>query len=323
MHISYSRFSLYLKCPYAHYLRYIEKLSGIAPARPLYFGSDFHKLLEVRSNKQAVKKEWQRMKDDFYSMPSSWQTDLGENYPDDLKTIFTDYMAMWKGTPLPDETEIPFELPIAEENGETINFVGVIDELYMYDGNIDIGEHKTFTTPPNMNTLVMNTQKSLYSKATEIIWGQLPKKVRWDYIKSSPAKYPIWLEKSGRFSNAVSKDITTRSWLRACKEKGITDPAILKQGDLYKGNENNYFFRVEQDVYPEMVENVFNGFVYTCRDIINRGQENTVKNITRDCSWCEYRDICMAEMSGNDREYVISQKFERKESEEKANGNTE
>lgn len=249
------------------------------------------------------------MKDDFYSMPPSWQTELGDNYPDDLKTIFTDYMVMWKDTPLPDETERPFEITIGSENGENIVFVGIIDELYRYGNELDIGEHKTFSTPPNMNTLVMNTQKSLYSKVTEILWGQLPKKVRWDYIKSSPAKYPIWLEKSGRFSNASSKDITPRSWVRACKEKGISDPTILNQGESYRGNENNFFFRVEQDVYPEMVEDVFNGFLYTCRDIVNRGQENKVKNITRDCSWCEYRDICMAEMSGGDRNFVISEKF--------------
>lgn len=311
MFISYSRFSLYLRCCYAHYLRYIEKLSGKAPARPLHFGSDFHKLLEVRNSKKRVKQEWQRMKDEFYSMPSSWQAELGENYPDDIKTIFTDYMAFWKGTPLPVETEHDFKLTVGSENGEDIVFVGVIDEIYNEGTHITIGEHKTFSTPPNMNTLVMNTQKALYAKATEIIGGSLPAKIRWDYIKSSPAKYPIWLEKSGRFSNAASKDITPKSWLRACKERGITDPDILKQGEAYSGNESNFFFRVEQDIYPEMVEDVFNGFIYTCRDIINRGNENKVKNITRDCSWCEYRDICMAEMSGGDREYVISEKFER------------
>lgn len=311
MYISYSRFSLYLRCPYAHNLRYNERLSGKAPARPLHFGSNFHKLLEVRNNKKRVKQEWQRMRDDFYSMPSSWQAELGENYPDDLKTIFTDYMAMWKDTPLPDETERDFKLTVGKQNGEDIVFVGVIDELYKTPEGLDIGEHKTFSTPPNMNTLVMNTQKSLYAKATEMIWGKLPKKIRWDYIKSSPAKYPIWLEKSGRFSNAASKDITPKSWERACKEKGITDPEILKQGKAYAGNENNYFFRVEQDIYPEMVEDVFNGFVYTCKDIVNRGEENLVKNITKDCSWCEYRDICMAELSGGDREYVINEKFER------------
>ena len=311
MFISYSRFSLYLRCGYAHYLRYVEKLTGKAPARPLHFGTDFHKLLEVRDNKKQVKQEWQRMKDDFYSMPLSWQAELGENYPDDIKTIFTDYMAMWKDAPLPIETERDFKLNIGKENGEEIVFVGVIDEIYNEDTHITIGEHKTFSTPPNMNTLVMNTQKALYAKATELIGGSMPAKIRWDYIKSSPAKYPVWLEKSGRFSNAASKDITPRSWLRACKERGITDPDILKQGEAYAGNENNYFFRVEQDLYPEMVEDVFNGFVYTCKDIINRGNENKVKNITRDCSWCEYRDICMAEMSGGDREYVITENFER------------
>lgn len=315
MHISYSRFSTYLGCPYKHFLRYVEKLTGNAPSRPLHFGSDFHKLLEVRKSKTKVKAEWSRMKDEFYHMPSSWQTELGENYPEDLKIIFSDYMAKWKGSPLPSETEHPFSLTVDSENGEPIDFVGVIDELYLYDGGIDIGEHKTFSKPPDMNTLVMNTQKSLYSKAAEILWGQLPKKVRWDYIKSSPAKYPVWLEKSGRFSEATSKEITPRSWLRACKEKGIEDPEILGKAKLYEGNEGNFFFRVEQDVYPEMVEDVFNGFVYTCKDIVNRGRENKVKNITRDCAWCEYRDICLAELSGGDRAYVIEQKYTRKEDE--------
>ncbi len=312
MNISYSRFSTYLRCPYAHFLRYVEKITSTAPARPLHFGSDFHKLLEVRKDKSKVKEEWKHMRDEFYEMPASWQSELGENYPEDLKVIFNDYMTQWKGTPMPTATEQSFNLPIGSENGETIAFVGVIDEMYVVDKTIEIGEHKTFNAMPNMNTLVMNSQKSLYCKATEMIWGKLPTKVRWDYIKSTPAKYPVWLEKSKRFSTAASKDITPRSWARACKEKGIEDPEILKQGEAYKDNVSNFFFRVEQDVFPEMVEDVFNGFLYTCRDIINRGRENKTKNLTRDCSWCEYRDICHAEMSGGDREYVIAEKFVKK-----------
>lgn len=253
------------------------------------------------------------MRDNFYEMPAAWQSELGENYPQDLKAIFEDYMRMWKGTPLPTETEHAFDLNIGEENGEPIQFVGVIDELYETEEGIDIGEHKTFSRPPDMNTLMMNTQKSLYCKASEIIWGKLPIKVRWDYIKSTPAKYPVWLEKSKRFSSAASKDITPASWKRACKERGITDPEVIKQGEQYAGNENNFFFRVQQDVYPEMVEEIFNGFSYTCKDIVRRGRENKVKNITRDCAWCEYRDICMAELSGSDREYVIQEKYQRRE----------
>ena len=313
MHISYSRFSLYLKCPYAHYLRYIERLSSVKPARPLYFGSDFHKLLEVRANPKKVKEEWRRMKDDFYRMPASWQSDLGENYPEDLKTIFQDYMAMWKGTELPTATEQSFEITVGNVKGEPIVFIGVIDEIYENGTKFALGEHKTFSSPPDMNFLVMNTQKSLYSKAAQLLWGELPEKIKWDYIKSSPAAYPVWLEKSNRFSVAKNNNITPRSFLRACKEKNITDPEILSQAETYKGNENNFFFRVEQDVYPQMVENVYDGFVYTCKDIIRRGSKNTTKNITRDCAWCEFRDICMAEMSGGDRDYVIKERFKTKE----------
>lgn len=307
--ISYSRFSTYLRCPYAHHLRYNEHISSKSPCRPLHFGSDFHKLLEVRTSKAKVKKEWQRMRDEFYEMPANWQSELGENYPEDLKTIFQDYLTQWKGSPLPTATEQSFEIKVDKD----ILFIGVIDELYQDSEGYDIGEHKTFSVAPNMNTLVMNTQKCLYCKASQLLLGELPRKVKWDYIKSSPAKYPIWLEKSGRFSTAASKDITVRSWLRACKEKGIKDPDILKQGEMYKGNETNFFFRVEQDVYPEMVEDIYSGFLYTCKDIVKNGHVNKTKNVTKDCSWCEYRDICMAEFSNGDRDYVISEAYERKE----------
>lgn len=229
-----------------------------------------------------------------------------------------DYQKMWKGTPLPKVTEKPFELNIGYYRNEDIIFVGVIDELYKYidkNGNksIEIGEHKTFSRPPDMNTLVMNTQKSLYCKAAQMIWGMLPRAVRWDYIKSTPAKYPIWLEKSKRFSASKSQEITVESWKRACKEKGITDPSILAQGEMYRGNENNFFFRVQQDVYPQMVDDVFAGFLYTCKDIVRRGHENKTKNLTRDCAWCTYRSICLAEMSGGSREYVLEKEFTTRE----------
>lgn len=329
MHISYSRESSYLRCPYLHYLRYVEGLESIKPARPLHFGSDFHKLLEVRKDPEQVKIEWRKMKDKFYDMPANWQSELGENYPFDLKTIFQDYQRMWKGSPLPKVTEKKFELLIGNVGNEDIIFVGVIDELYKYidrstgKKSIEIGEHKTFSRPPNMNTLVMNTQKSLYCKAAQMIWGILPRTVRWDYIKSTPAKSPIWLEKSHRFSNSKSQEITPSSWKRACKERGITDPSILEQGEAYRGNENNFFFRVQQDVYPQMVDDVFRGFVFTCKDIVTRGNENKTKNMTKDCEWCTYRNICMAEMSGGDREYVIDKEFttreQRKELEEVSN----
>lgn len=324
MHISYSRFSTYLSCPYKHYLGYVQRLTLKKPVRPLYFGSDFHKLLELRGDKEALRQAKEDIRDKFYEMPGSWQTELGDSYVEDLFTIFRDYVRVYRGAPLPQKTEEPFEILLGYCKGEPVYFVGVIDELYLQKINgkkrILIGEHKTFNQRPDMNTLTMNTQKCLYAKATQTLRGILPEGVIWDYIKSAPAKEPIWLEKSHRFSESKSADITPYSWSRACKSKGITDKSVIKRGsELYNGNVGNFFFRVKQDFYPQMVEDIWEGFVYTCKDMAKRGSTNKTKNVTRDCKWCSFRDICFSEMSGGDTAYIIEKNYKEKE-EHRVNG---
>lgn len=309
--------SLYLSCPYAHYLRYVKRLEKKRPERPLFFGSDFHTLLELRNNKEELKKAKQSIVDTFYGMPPSWQSDLGENYPQDILTIFKDYQRLYKDAPQPQVTEQEFDIKVGEYKGEPIEFVGKIDELYLKKRNgvkrIVVGEHKTFNQKPNMNTLVMNPQKCLYAKAVQFLKGILPDKVKWDYIKSSPSIYPIWLDKSKRFSEAASTKVTPMSWRRACREMGILDKEVIQRGEKYKGNISEFFFQAEMDIDPAMVDNTWEGFIFTAKQIIRFGEKNKTKNVTRDCSWCTFHDICYAEMTGGDAGYVIGRDFKERE----------
>lgn len=317
MFISYSRESCYLHCPYQHWLRYVRRLEKKRPERPLYFGTDFHKLLELRNDKVALREAKIAIKDTYYELPALWQADLGENYVEDLFTIFKDYRTIYKDVRQPQVTEKPFELEVGSYRGEPIVFVGKIDELYLLKHNgvkqIIVGEHKTFTNKPNMDVLIMNTQKCLYAKAVQCLRGILPERVKWDYIKSTPAEQPIWLEKSKRFSEAASRKITPMSWKRACNEHNILDPDVLKKGERYAGNIPEFFFQVELDIDPAMVDLIWEGYIYTAKQIIRYGETNKVHNITRDCSWCPYHDICYAEMTGGDVEYVIGKDFVEKE----------
>lgn len=311
-------------CPYSHYLRYVRRLSKKRPERPLYFGSDFHKLLELRNDPKALKLARANIADEFYTMPASWQGDLGENYVEDLFTIFGDYQQVYAGTRQPQVTEKDFELEVGNFRGEPIVFVGKIDELYLLKKNgvktIKIGEHKTFSNKPGMDILVMNPQKCLYAKAVEFLKGILPDRVIWDYIKSSPASEPIWLDKSKRFSEASSTKITPMSWKRACESRGITDESILAKGDMYAPNITEFFFKVELDIDPRMVEKVWEGFMFTSKQIIRFGDKNRTQNITKNCSWCTYRDICHAELTGGDPEYIISRDFDEKPLKGESNG---
>ena len=70
---------------------------------------------------------------------------------------------------------------------------------------------------------------------------------------------------------------------------------------------------MELDIDPAMVDLIWEGYIYTAKQIIRYGETNKVHNITRDCSWCTYHDICYAEMTGGDVEYVIGKDFVEKE----------
>lgn len=309
MFISYSREALYLRCPHAHYLSYVEKLMPKKPARPLYFGNDFHKLLELRSDKEARKEAIKEIKGAYEELPKEYQTILGETYVDDLKQIFTDYQKIYKEEPLPDKTEQAFEIKVGRYKGDPVYFVGKIDGLYLRDRLI-VEEHKTFSRKPDPSFLVMNTQKCLYAKAVEEMAGVLPDGIMWDYIKSTPAKEPAYLEKSQKLSMAKSEQITPYSWERACKRYGITSEAVISQGkNHYAGNVQNFFFRYTLDVIPEMVEKVWNDFVYIAKEICQNGGKNQTMNITRDCSWCSFQPICYAMLTGADAEHIKKKDF--------------
>lgn len=315
--ISYSRASSYLRCPYSHYLSYVRRLMVNKPVRPLMFGGNFHKLLEFRNKPEELNTELTRIEDEYYAMPANWQTDLGEDFLDDLKQIFEDYQRVYTNDLKPDVSEQKFEIPIGKYKGEQVVFTGVIDDLYFdYDGTGEtvIGEHKTFGRRPDLNALVMNAQKCLYAKAVELLHGRKPSRIIWDYISSAQAEQPLWLDKSGRFSSAKSAKVTPFSYERACKHRGVQpEQEIL---ELYKDNIPNYFFRYPLDLVPKMVDDIYDGFLYTCRMIAKFGTENKAKNLTRDCSWCSFRNICYTEMTGGDVDYVIEKEYKVKPEDE-------
>ncbi len=316
MNISYSRVASYLNCPYAHYLNYEIGVIPNKPQRPLYFGRDFHKLLEVRGDKKSVRGCQVIIQDTYYNLSPQHQNELGPDYLENLFSIFQDYCTVYENAPLPTVTEQEFEIPIFEYEGEPYLFKGKIDELYKRKNRktgeryIKIGEHKTFSRKPDNNTLVMNVQKNLYAKAIQILTGILPKTVIWDYICSSPAPTPIWLESSKRFSQTKSTQITPFSYLRACKELNIDiNDSVLEMADSYKGNIPNYFFRVEQDFIPAMVESTWNDFLFQANLIAKYGHKNKTKNMSYHCSFCQYHDICYTQLTEGNLKYLMIKDF--------------
>ena len=309
--VSYSKVSTYRGCPQAHAWKYGMGLNPKKVSRPLNFGSDFHKLLECRTDPEKLAQAKQDIEDKYYELNAQQQEDLGEDYVEELFQIFEDYQQRWSNAELPNITEHEFHLPLGKYKGEDVVFHGIIDELYFDkdEGVVAvIGEHKTFTNKPDMIILAMNQQVCLYAKAVEQEFGVMPTKVRWDYIKSSLSKEPIWLDKSQRFSEAANSNITPYSWLRACKKRRIEDKAVLAKAKLYEPNIDNFFFRCEMDIHPEMVESIYKDFKTTVKEMLAKGT-NTTKHVSRDCSWCDYQALCYGQFTGADLDYIIEKDY--------------
>lgn len=307
MDISYSRVALYRKCPMAHYLRYVKHLKKKGKSKPLYFGTDFHKLLENRTSKKKYLKARKEIEEAYDNLDFNERSMLGDNYLENLFEIFSDYRKVWNGSDKPIVTEQEFKLPliIDKETGEVHNFIGIIDELY--EGYTVIGEHKTFSMKPSNLTLTMNTQSMLYAKAVKELYGVTPTHIRWDYIKSEPASFPVYL-KGKRLSSAKSQSITPYSWLRACKEYGCEDQKNMALA--WEQNISNFFFRLDVSISDAMVERIWKDFKYTAKDLIKRQEKNKVRNVTRDCSFCDFKDICKTEFTGGNVDYIIDKDFE-------------
>lgn len=247
-------------------------------------------------------------------MPAAWQEDLGVNYLEALDEIFGDYCLLYKDTMQPTKTEEEFNIKVCEVNGEPFIFKGVIDELYKRkhrDGKkyIKLGEHKTFNRKPDHNVLVMNTQKNLYAMAVKVLYGMLPETVIWDYIHNTPAVEPIWLVKSQRFSTGKSSNITPFSYIRACERHGVMDDKVLLKAKEYECSIPNFFFRVEMDIIPSMVEQVWQGFAYTGKQILEQGHKNKTRNLNANCAFCDFRDICYTQLTEGNLENLIQTKY--------------
>lgn len=94
--------------------------------------------------------------------------------------------------------------------------------------------------------------------------------------------------------------------------RGINDPKVLQDGDKYEPNIPGFFFQTELDIDPNMVDAVWDGYLYTAKQIIKQGHKNTAQNISRNCSYCSYHDICYAELTGGDVDYIIDKDYQER-----------
>jgi hypothetical protein len=201
--------------------------------------------------------------------------------------------------------EHPFEIEI--EPG--LSFKGIIDEVDRTpDGQKWLTDHKTFTKIPNEDHRWRNIQSSVYLRAIEMLgWWDNMAGTCWNYVKSKPPSRPELL-KSGALSEKSidSLPITVRATIKKLGLKTKDYPKLISAAEA---NRSKFFFRIFTPVTTRVVDNIFNGFVETAREVAEYHGTKSDMNIDRHCDYCDYETLCRAKLCNSDVDFIKEREY--------------
>lgn len=287
------------------------KLRKKKKSRPLKFGSIVHELIEAHINGQDPMALLDRMATNEDKLFKAEREMYGE-IVEDIRCIMTEYFDFYANDGIMyakrggKRAEHEFEL---EVKGDII-ITGKIDGFAKTrDGKRFLAEHKSFNHLPNEDERWRNVQSCVYTRVNDIMgWPELDGTM-WDYISSKPPSRPQLL-KNGTLSQKRIMTLPTRI-RETLKEHRLKERDYTRMIANAEGNRRQYFQRMFNPVKPNTVELVWKDFITTAIEIQAMHDLVKDKNIDRHCSYCDYQEICRAELQGSDVDYIKERDYEK------------
>lgn len=307
--ISHSKAKLARRCLKSYQYKYQMKLAKRVKSRPLIVGTLVHSCLESyfrEGHYLPVIREWRQK--EFSRMFKEEQALHSDIIPL-VKQLVRGYIKTWKSRGLKMLwVEKEFEVEIAPG----IILVGKIDGRARCDkGREWLVEHKTCKKMPGEEVRIFDTQAITYAEVLPSLGEKPVIGVLWDYVRTKLPAKPELL-KSGGLSTRKNIDTTPEVYLREIKKHGL-DPVgytdILQ--DLETKRES-FYREIRLPLSKNMGEEVMNDLIATSEDLREKEsnpESHWPRNLGKDCSWCDYRTLCYAELRGDDTEYLLKHDY--------------
>lgn len=298
-------------CDRAYHYKYVEKMTKKAKGSALVRGSAIHECIEWYNTGRSWKKAWQNFKEEWEETYLLEEKEEMGDIPKMVYDLVEGYVTYWEDEELEYlESELEFLLPLETYKGTEIWIKGFIDFIAKdKKGNIWIGETKTHKRWPDESTRLFNQQSSIYIWALNQLGYTNVKGVIWNYIRAKQPTVPQRL-KSGRLSKQKCDSIPT-----------VVEKFLLQEGEnLEEWSEfitalswDNFYRRYEERVSNNVVESVMSDVIETARDIVDNPNRKARNMNSQGCQWCDFSDICEAELTGADVSFIIKSKYSIKE----------
>jgi hypothetical protein len=209
--------------------------------------------------------------------------------------------------------EHSFLVPLIEE--ENIYFGGIIDMIVSDSKDrVWLMDHKTHKTLPKGDLSYLNIQSNLYAWAMNQL-KELPNPAGmvWNYIRWKQPSKPQLL-KNGSLSKSSKIDTTWDIYKKAIREAGLDIKDYEDMKEALEGKEEDFYVRHYLPFNKHVQNAIVEDAKSTALEIKYKAGKLKDRNITRDCSWCEFYPLCQAELKGLDTSTILKFDFKEKDS---------
>lgn len=315
---SWSEINLFRKCPAAHDYRYRQRLQRKRPIVPMLRGKIMHEMLEHYTLARKIPsydqdpwdalEKYEKQYRDFFREE---QEEYG-NIPEQCAQLFEGYLKKYRHDNLDYEGVEEF---VATDLATDLRIVGYVDAVVLDENNRRwIMDRKFHKNIPSAEDRFHELQLIVYLW----IWNRWQSErpadgILWDYVRTSAPTEPAVL-KDGSLSKRKNLRCDRATYER-CIERESLDPDdyqdILKH---LEGNDTMFFERVFLPApKKKQLDAIVNDF-RTTAVIIQNFKGIAPRHMSKfNCSGCEFKQICEAEVRGLDVNFVKKAHYQDRE----------
>lgn len=307
----FSMVKSFRRCQKQYELRYRRGMQRKRPAAPLIRGTILHEMLHARATPKlkagAVLAKYEQK---FGELFREERDEYGTDFLGDLKRVYDGYLREYGS-----DDNIRYEASeeiVSIDIGQGLIYQGHLDKrlITLDDDRRWIMDHKTHKHIPDESNRLNDYQILMYLHAWNL--GNPKKKadgIIWDYIRTKPPAIPEALKAGGLTLRAnIDTDVTT--YLREITRLRL-DPKDYKQhlAEIEKRQRGRFYQRIKLPAPSKsMTRIIVDDFVETSKQM--RDTKHCTRNLTRDCSWCEFNRYCIADVKGLDSEFIMNSEYE-------------
>ena len=311
--VSHSKIKLARRCLKAYEYRYLRKLQKRVKSRPLIVGTLVHSCLEMffrDGHYLPAITEWK--KGEFTKMFKEEQALHADVIPL-AKQLIRGYIKNWEHTGL---TMVWVEKDFRVEVAPGIFLVGKIDGKARENKRITwLVEHKTCKNMPGEEVRIFDTQVLLYNAALHLIGEEPTNGVIWDYLRTKLPTRPKLLAKGDALSVAKNIDTTREVFEREIRRHGFNVAGYADILEALDSKRDQFYRQIKLPMNKGMGQVILDEVVMTARlmqaleAMYHSGTNCMSRNLTRDCSWCDFSSLCHAELRGEDTSFLMKHDY--------------